>query len=196
VINITGNNMSDSPLARRQAILERLHLHPEVSIQDLIEHLGVSAMTVHRDLNKLAAAGLLVKVHGGVRSAAAALSDATPDRTCSICSAPLSARTAFVIQRQEGGQIHACCPHCGLLSLERTPAAAYALAADFVHGRMVNVPDASYLVASRLPACCSPGILVLADAADAHALQSGFGGTVMSFEQVRSYVRDQMGLPA
>jgi DeoR/GlpR family transcriptional regulator of sugar metabolism len=52
--------------AQRQAIiLEEIHRAGGARINGLIRRLGVSDMTVRRDLDALAARGLLVKVHGG-----------------------------------------------------------------------------------------------------------------------------------
>jgi DeoR/GlpR family transcriptional regulator of sugar metabolism len=51
--------------ARQQAILEQLGHRGEVSIADLSARYNVSEMTVRRDLNQLAAAGLIVRTHGG-----------------------------------------------------------------------------------------------------------------------------------
>jgi DeoR/GlpR family transcriptional regulator of sugar metabolism len=65
--------MSDSaegevtPLAaqRRTAILEQVQAQGAVRVSELVRALGVSDMTVRRDLEALARRGLLTKVHGG-----------------------------------------------------------------------------------------------------------------------------------
>lgn len=51
--------------ARQQRILEALREREQVRVTSLASELGVSEMTVRRDLNALAARGALVKVHGG-----------------------------------------------------------------------------------------------------------------------------------
>lgn len=50
---------------RHVYILERLHAEGAVRVADLVRDLGVSDMTVRRDLEGLAEQGHLVKVHGG-----------------------------------------------------------------------------------------------------------------------------------
>jgi DeoR/GlpR family transcriptional regulator of sugar metabolism len=58
---------------RRQRILEELERNGSVAVMDLAGRLGVSDMTIRRDLEALAARRLLQKVHGGavpVRKAA------------------------------------------------------------------------------------------------------------------------------
>ncbi len=55
---------------RRQAqIVAWLQENDTLTIKELVTRLNVSAMTVHRDLDKLAAEGLVQKVHGGVKLA-------------------------------------------------------------------------------------------------------------------------------
>ncbi len=58
---------------RQQKILDCLSERESCSIQELSELLSVSTMTIHRDLDKLADEGAVVKVHGGaiLRPAAA-----------------------------------------------------------------------------------------------------------------------------
>lgn len=59
--------MSDRVVAprRRQLILDELRRTGSVRVSSLTRTLGVSDMTVRRDLDALGGAGLLVKVHGG-----------------------------------------------------------------------------------------------------------------------------------
>lgn len=58
---------------RRRLILESAVAHGSVRVIDLAAELGVSEMTIRRDLDRLAEAGELAKVHGGaVRPGAAA----------------------------------------------------------------------------------------------------------------------------
>lgn len=61
--------------ARHQQILESLRLNGQVRVTALAEELGVSEMTVRRDLNTMAASGSLVKVHGGATLDAAPTSN-------------------------------------------------------------------------------------------------------------------------
>jgi DeoR/GlpR family transcriptional regulator of sugar metabolism len=55
---------------RRSQILRRLELDNRVLAADLVRELDVSRDTIRRDLEDLAAAGLLVRVHGGAIPAA------------------------------------------------------------------------------------------------------------------------------
>ncbi|MCW2903219.1 MAG: DeoR family transcriptional regulator [Streptosporangiaceae bacterium] len=53
---------------RRQTILARIRERGAVRVADLVRELGVSDMTVRRDLEALAERGLVDKVHGGATS--------------------------------------------------------------------------------------------------------------------------------
>lgn len=53
------------PQQRRRHILDELNKYGQVRVTELSHELGISEMTVRRDLNSLASAGELVKVHGG-----------------------------------------------------------------------------------------------------------------------------------
>jgi DeoR/GlpR family transcriptional regulator of sugar metabolism len=69
--------MSEALLAaqRRSAILERVQVAGAVRVRDLVRTLGVSDMTVRRDLEALASRGLVVKVHGGATAVAQRTTD-------------------------------------------------------------------------------------------------------------------------
>ena len=56
---------------RRTQILERIQRNGGASIAELARDYGVSPITVHRDLDRLARDGLVKRVHGGARPAVA-----------------------------------------------------------------------------------------------------------------------------
>ncbi|WP_220433313.1 DeoR/GlpR family DNA-binding transcription regulator [Kocuria coralli] len=58
------------PAERRARIVEQTRAHGSVRVADLAQSMGVSEMTVRRDLDQLAGQGELRKVHGGARLAA------------------------------------------------------------------------------------------------------------------------------
>ncbi|WP_205687434.1 substrate-binding domain-containing protein [Cellulomonas endophytica] len=53
------------PVTRRAQLLEALHRQGTVRIADLVDELGVTAITLRRDIGQLAAEGLVRRVHGG-----------------------------------------------------------------------------------------------------------------------------------
>ena len=50
---------------RKQIILEKLTVEGEVDIKKIATELDTSEITIRRDLNQLAADGLLYRTHGG-----------------------------------------------------------------------------------------------------------------------------------
>jgi len=54
-----------SPHVRQGRIIELLEIHDECSVEFLVARLGVSGMTIRRDLKTLAEAGRIIRTHGG-----------------------------------------------------------------------------------------------------------------------------------
>jgi hypothetical protein len=179
--------MSDIPSLRQEQILRWLQDSRTLAVDDLAERLGVSLMTVHRDLDTLERAGLAEKVHGGVTLPDAKRLMSAENTACKCCGLSVSSRTQFTIQTETGEQVQACCPHCGLLLLNDFPAAT-ALAKDFLYGRTVNAWEACYLVESDVMLCCVPSLLCFATRSDALHFQQGFNGSLMTFDEAFDYM--------
>lgn len=60
-----SNGRESSPEDRRDEILRVLHAQDQTSVSELSQRLGVSEVTVRKDLSQLEAQGLLTRVHGG-----------------------------------------------------------------------------------------------------------------------------------
>ncbi|HEY53195.1 MAG TPA: DeoR family transcriptional regulator [Caldilineae bacterium] len=174
---------------RRQIILEHLENSGRVRVSELTEILDVSRMTIHRDLSQLADEGHLEKVFGGAVARQSSDKDG-----CAMCGMAPRERTAFVLQCADGSQLQACCPHCGIMLLSARPQVVSALAADYLHGRMVNVRTATFLVDPDLTVCCTPTVLCFQDRDEAEKFQRGFGGKVMDLVNTQSYLRASMTL--
>ena len=181
--------MNSLPENRLQRILSLLQTADALTIRELAENLTVSQMTIHRDLNKLAEDGLILKIHGGAKLASETATPPNAALICDMCHQPISPRHAFILDCSDNEQKSACCPHCGLMMNcgENTP--RIALATDFIYGRKTNALSASYLVGSVVTVCCSPSVLVFADAKDGQRFQRGFGGELMNHAQTQAHLR-------
>ena len=179
--------MPDTPDSRREKILHWLQEQKSLAIDDLVSRLDVSSMTIHRDLDLLAKEGLVQKSYGHV-----VLKDIKPEaaplpNVCALCQTNLTHRSDFVIQLPQGELLHACCPHCGLLLMRRHSVTS-ALTRDFITFCMVNVTQATYLLDSRVHLCCVPSVLCFSTRQDAESFERGFGGTVMTFEEILNHL--------
>lgn len=177
---------------RQQQILDTLAGQGSVSIGDLASSLGVSPMTIHRDLDQLDSAGLLHKVRGG---AMPVMPPSEPEDVCVACYTQLSPRTQAVLHLADGSQRRACCPHCGLMLLSRgLEEVSSFLVTDFLYGRSVNGRTAAYVAESGIALCCTPTILAFEDAHDAQRFQAGFGGEILDLDEALAFVRTSMHL--
>jgi DeoR family transcriptional regulator, copper-sensing transcriptional repressor len=172
---------------RQAKIIDLLRRNGAVETNELASELGVSNMTIHRDLNKLAEAGVIHKVHGGATLHKPVERPALPD-VCPMCNKVINDRMAFIIHLQEGNQIKACCPHCGLMMVTNIHNVKSALVTDFLFGTIVSISQATFLMNSNVTICCSPTILAFDKPEDAIRFQRGFGGTLADFETARQFV--------
>ena len=184
--------MPDTPASRQRQIVDLLQSHRSLTVQELVAELGVSPMTIHRDLNRLADTNQIVKLRGSVTLPAPPVRNASTPMLCAVCNRVVPERTAFIVQSQQQGLLGACCPHCGLALLDRCAAEDQVLVTDFLVGQMVSASDAAYLLGSDVSTCCRPGILAFASHADAERFQRGFGGEIMTLAQAQNYLRSKL----
>ncbi|MFN2196365.1 MAG: DeoR family transcriptional regulator [Anaerolineales bacterium] len=176
---------------RQAKIIEMLRLNGTVETNRLAEELQVSTMTIHRDLNKLADAGIINKVHGGATLYNPVEIPTSPD-LCPMCNKVIKERTAFILHTADGKQTRACCAHCGLVLLETIPDIKSILTTDFLYGTIVSISQTTFLMHSNITVCCSPTILTFDKPEDAIRFQRGFGGTLADFETARQFIQDSM----
>ena len=91
-----------SAIDRQNQIIELLVTeHGSVQVDDLVKMLGVSKMTVHRDLDALEVDGRLRKVHGG-----ATLADVAQSNECTFChgTIPPDSRSKVTLHMADGTQ--------------------------------------------------------------------------------------------
>ncbi|MDQ7031037.1 MAG: DeoR family transcriptional regulator [Ardenticatenia bacterium] len=176
------------PAERRRRILERLAQRGRVTVAELSRELHVSPMTVHRDLNTLAARGMLRKVRGG--AVPATVHD---PHDCPMCAHMPDGRTGMTLHLRGGETWRTCCAHCGLWSLTiHGEEIVAAVVPDFLTGRTVNAHQATYLVGPDVELCCVPTVLAFESPRDAARFQQGFGGQVATWEQAVQAIQTHM----
>ena len=184
--------MTPNSLDREQRILEFLKEHGNASIQELVEAFGVSNMTIHRDLNKLAEAGQILKKHGGARLPSAGSKPTEDAVSCAMCGKSVSQRTVFIVKLNNGDELRACCSHCGLMLQSRSENVWQSLTADYLYGHMISAGQAFYMVGSEVSICCVPSILVFGSKTDAEKFQKGFGGQLLGMDKTIQHMRGMM----
>lgn len=184
--------MPTNSLEREKQILEYLHKNGSASIQQLVEAFGVSNMTIHRNLNKLAEMGRVVKKHGGAVLPSLGNKVLEEASICAMCGKPVSQRTVFIVKLDNGEELRACCAHCGLMLQSRTQNAWQSMTTDYLYGHMISAGQAFYLVGSTVSICCVPSILAFGAKADAENFQKGFGGQLLGMDETIEHMRGMM----
>jgi DNA-binding MarR family transcriptional regulator len=169
-------------LDREKKIIEILQRKGSASIQELAEVFGVSSMTIHRELDKLAEAGIVQKKHGGV-----VLATQSPTG-CAMCGKLISERTVFIVRLESGEQKRACCAHCGLMIQSHAKDTQQSLTADYLRGHIISADQAAYVLGSELTICCVPSVLSFGSRQDAEKFQKGFGGKISNLEEAIQYL--------
>lgn len=176
---------------RRAQILEQLNSQAGVAAGDLARQLGVSRMTIHRDLVALADSGELRRIHGG----AVALRSAkiTAKEYCKVCERALLPHQSCLVKRPDGTRDICCCAACGLRRHLAHPQGEL-LVRDQINGRQLPATEAHFLVNSLARPCCQPSVISFADAEEAALFQEGFGGTPARFSEILEFLRIAVGL--
>lgn len=181
--------MSSNSINREKKILEYLHTNGSASIQQLAEAFGVSNMTIHRDLNKLAEVGAIQKKHGG---AVLVSRVGVRELTCVMCGKPVSQRTVFIVKFENGEEKRACCAHCGLMMQSREKNVWQSFTTDCLYGHMISAGLAYYLIGSEVNICCVPSVLTFVSKQEAEKFQIGFGGQLLNMNDAVRYLHGMM----
>lgn len=172
----------------RELILERKNM----KISELSKELGVSEMTIHRDLKPLVEEGFVVKTFGGVSLAKPISSP--KNNTCIYCSRAVCDKLAYRLILTDDRVEVTCCAHCGLLRHKQIEAKVLqAICCDFLRGTTISAQLASYVFDTSLDiGCCQPQVLVFEWREHAEKFVKGFGGHIYEFHEALDVVFEKM----
>ncbi len=171
---------------RLNAILDLIEKEGSVRTAELSQFFQVSEMTIHRDLEELAARGLIRKVRGG---AVATRHESRAD-ICVMCHSPVPEHTRVVLHLKDGEHQHACCPHCGLAYMaQHGEQVEMMLVRDLLHQHVVDARVAFYVLDPKVVVCCRPAVLAFKNLEHAEGFQQGFQGKVATFAEALNFLR-------
>jgi hypothetical protein len=130
---------------------------------------------------------------------------------CEVCGRIIHAEISFKIARADGSMKTTCCPRCGLAAIIQNGGRALD-AVDFSSKRRIGATEAIYLEGSDIMECCTdtgfrsdegsyqkmeydrcmPSLLAFARRVDAEMVQQKHGGQIISFEEARQSVVQQL----
>lgn len=169
--------MKKSPESRRRAIRLLLEEQGSQTTQALAAHFDVSAMTLNRDLQALADAGLVEREHGMVRLP----EPADEANRCAVCGRSAPARSVVSYRDAQGQMACTCCVHCAQHVAGMQAGLGPFWGVDFLSGATVDLDQAWLVKSSRVSQCCMPSLLVFGEERDARSFITGFGGEVVRF---------------
>lgn len=180
------------PVERVRRMKELITSKETMKISELSKELGVSEMTIHRDLKPLVEEGLVMKTFGGVSLAKTAqiqMSD-----MCVYCSRPVQTKLAYRLILPNDKIEVACCAHCGLLRHKQIEdKVVQAICSDFLRQTTISAHLASFIMDTSIDiGCCQPQVLAFEWKEHAEKFVKGFGGQIYSFQEAIDAVIGKM----
>lgn len=182
------------PVERAERIKQILQVKKNIKISELSSTLGVSEMTIHRDLKPLVKNGYVMKTFGGVSLATPNIHGQRVDEGCIYCHRPIQEKLAYKLILETNHTETACCAHCGFLRQEQLgDEVIQAICYDFLRQTTISVPLAYYVMDTSLDiGCCQPQVLSFEWQDHANNFVKGFGGSVYSFHEAMDILHDKM----
>ncbi|WP_322787842.1 DeoR family transcriptional regulator [Bhargavaea beijingensis] len=179
------------PVERQQQILTWIEEEGALKVSEASRRLGVSEMTVYRDIQPLTEQGKILKTSNGL--ARVSLPTVRADH-CVYCGKGTSSRFAVQIIRADHGVEQACCAHCGLLRYgDAKEDVAQVICRDYLADTTIGARSASFLIGADVRLnCCDPQVLVFGSRKDAERFRAGFGGELYGFDEAIQAVKEEM----
>ncbi|WP_205520150.1 DeoR family transcriptional regulator [Virgibacillus doumboii] len=182
------------PIERQNRIKELILDKHNMKISELSKEIGVSEMTIHRDLKPLIDEGMVIKTFGGVTLATKNTSKNTVSEVCVFCSRKVNERLAYRIFLSNNKIEVACCAHCGLLRTRHLgDQVVQSICPDFLRQTTISAPLAWYVMDTSIQmGCCHPQVLTFEWKEHADKFVKGFGGNVYSYSEAMEVIFQKM----
>ncbi|MUV39110.1 HTH-type transcriptional repressor YcnK [Lentibacillus sp. JNUCC-1] len=184
------------PFERQQRIKALVQKHNSIKISELSKLLGVSEMTIHRDVKPFVEEGLVIKTFGGIAIPSQEKSLSLDTSACEMCHRPLDSRLSYKLIFHDQHTETFCCPHCGILRCHQTQEGDLleALCRDFLTGTITSAAHATYVIDSTLDMqCCKPQVLCFEFQSHAEKFVRGFDGKICTYMQTKDYLLNHSG---
>jgi DeoR/GlpR family transcriptional regulator of sugar metabolism len=146
------------PIERQQQILTWLEKEKTLRVSEISKRLGVSEMTVYRDLKPLIDQQKVVKTSKGISLAP---QTSVSSNTCSYCFKNSTTKLSVQIIKSNLQVEHTCCAHCGLLrykDIEKE--VSQIICRDFLKDTTISAKMATFLINPDLDLnCCHPQVI-------------------------------------
>lgn len=181
------------PVERLNRIKELIFERDNMKISELSKELGVSEMTIHRDLKPLVEEGIIVKTFGGISLVHKEQTSSNAD-TCILCSRSIHIKMAYRLILPNNKIEVACCVHCGLLRHRQLQSdTIQAICQDFLRQTTISASMATFVTNTSVDmGCCQPQVLAFEWEEHARKFVHGFGGDVHSFSEAMDVVYHKM----
>ncbi len=184
------------PIERQNRIKQLVKSKGSLKISELSKELGVSEMTIHRDVKPLLAEGIITKTFGGIALVPEVdAEDISAGVTaCVFCGQFVTERLAYRLILQTGEIEQACCAHCGLLRHHQLGnEVMQAICHDFLRQTTISALNAYYVMDTTVNiGCCQPQVLTFELREHGERFVKGFGGIIYSFQEATAAVHQQM----
>jgi DNA-binding MarR family transcriptional regulator len=173
------------PIERRERIMRLIKERKNLKISDLKEILGVSEMTIHRDIKPLIEEGLIMKSFGGITLVRETPGQMADRDDCVLCNRAVNQRFSYRLILKNNTIEETCCPHCGLIRHNQLGEEVLeGLCNDFLLETTISTRFTWFIFDSTINiGCCIPQILAFENKENAEKFIKGFGGTVHNFNQ-------------
>ncbi|TMW70318.1 DeoR family transcriptional regulator [Alteribacter natronophilus] len=180
------------PDQRKQQILAWLEEEQHIRVVDLSQRLGVSEMTVYRDIQRLEKDGRLERSSRGVSKKQTVINENA--LTCTFCHKPNAGRQQVQLIDRNGRVEHLCCAHCGILRFDDLQEEiTQFICKDFLTDTTISAKMTFFLIgADSVMQCCSPQVIPFSSREQAEKFRSGFGGSLYSLEGAVKELTGQM----